>query len=191
MGLADFAGPVALQIGRGHIAAVDDAERVDQFALKLVGAAAVIGQRCDRTHHRHLALVDAVIGFQAPDRDNDRAGNAVFGLDLLDGVGMLLEHLGAFDHAILADHAAGEFFEGLLEDFLVAVGGQHLVVDGEPVERCETRLLDALGGGFLLEVADEAGKTALVIALRGQGRRGRDDHGAGERGGESGVNFRH
>ena len=97
--------------------------------------------------------------------------------------------LGALDQAVARDHAAGELLEALLEHVLAAVGGEHAVVEGQPVERGEAALGDALAGGFLLEVGEEAVEAAFVIALRGQRRRGGDEHGAGKRGGENGVNF--
>ena len=98
--------------------------------------------------------------------------------------GVLLHHLGAFGQPVARNHAAGELLEALLEHALAPVGGEHLVVEGEPVERGKAVLRNALGGGFLLEIGDEAVEAALVIALRGQRRRGGDEHGAGDRGGD-------
>jgi len=102
---------------------------------------------------------------------------------------MLLYQLGALHQTIARYHSAGELFEALLEHALPLVGGEHLVVEGEPVERGEALARDALGGCFPLEVGNEALDAALVIALRGKRRRGGDEHGAGEGGGDNGVNF--
>lgn len=97
--------------------------------------------------------------------------------------------LGALDQAVARDHAAGELLEGLIENVLPPVGGDHAIVDRQAIERGEAALGDALAGGFLLDVGQEAVEAALVIALRGQCRRGGDEHGARENGRYGSVNF--
>ena len=86
---------------------------------------------------------------------------------------------------------AGELLEGLLEHVLAVVGRDHFRVERQPVERGQPAPRNALRGGFLLELADENGKAAGRIALRGRSRRGADEHGAGEGGCEQAQSFRH
>ena len=50
LGLADFAGPGAAHLRWRDIAALDDAQRIHQFGLEHVGAAAIVGQRRQRAH---------------------------------------------------------------------------------------------------------------------------------------------
>src|SRR5664279_4949446 len=140
LGLADFAGPIAFKVRGRHVAAVDDAERVEQFGLEFVGAAAVIGERRDRTHNVHFAQIDTVVGLQSPDSHDHGAGYAVFLFDAPEYVGVLLHHLGAFGQPVARNHAAGKLFEALLEHALTPVGREHLVVDGDPVEGGEAAL---------------------------------------------------
>ena len=55
MGLADFARPGAMHpIGR-KIAAGDEAQRVEQFSLEVVGPAAIIGETRKRADRREIA----------------------------------------------------------------------------------------------------------------------------------------
>jgi hypothetical protein len=94
---------------------------------------------------------------------------------------ILLHQALPLDHAVLRDHAAGKFLEALLEDVLAAVGGEHLVVDSEAVERAQPALRNAALRRVLLEVADEGGEAAFGIALHGERRRGGcGDHRAGK-----------
>ena len=72
---------------------------------------------------------------------------------------MLRQHLVApLVEAALRNHAAGEFLEALLEHVLALVGGEHLVVDGEPVERREALLRNALRAASFLNSVMKAGK---------------------------------
>ena len=82
-------------------------------------------------------------------------------------------------------------FEGLIENVLLAVGGEHAVVDGQTIERGETAFGDALARRFLLEIAEEGFEATRVVALHCERRRCGDKHGAGQRAGENGINFRH
>jgi len=82
----------------------------------------------------------------------------------------------------------------LLEHALAPIGSEHLLVERKPVERGKAVTRNPLGGGFLLEVGDEAVEAALVIALGGERRRGADQHGARDDGGQSEttrINFCH
>src|SRR3984885_14332862 len=72
LGLPDLAGPGAVHVGRRHVAAVDDLERGKYLAAKLVGAAAIVGQRNQRTYGGEVAVAGAEVGLQSPDANETR-----------------------------------------------------------------------------------------------------------------------
>ncbi len=125
--LADFAGEGADHVLQGKIAALDDLQRRQQFALEQFGAAAIMRHGGERADHRHLADVAlAVIGFQPPDRDDDLRRHAEPLLDPRQQRGVTLQHLPADVDAPGADAGGDILLEGLVEGAaLAAVEGQH------------------------------------------------------------------
>ena len=82
MGLSDLARPGAVHLRRAHIAAIDDAQRRQQFAAELLRAG---GNRKPMSPAREWSgkfPVDAAeIGFEPPYGDDHRAGHAELLLD--------------------------------------------------------------------------------------------------------------
>jgi hypothetical protein len=189
LGLAEIAGPVAEHLGRPKVAALDDAKRIRQLRLEHLGAAAIECQRCDRADHLFLAEVDAEVGLEAPDRNDDRARHAELRFDLAQRRAQRLHVTQALGHAFTVDHAAGEFLEGLLEHALALVGGEHRWIERDPVERAQAALRHALGGGVSLELRDEGIEAARCIA--GGAERRCAEHGRQKRGGEKGCHESH
>ena len=73
--LAEFAGPRADHLGGRQVAALDQAQRVEQLGAKSIGAPAIVGERGDRAERRIFAHIGAEIALQAPERDDDRRGH--------------------------------------------------------------------------------------------------------------------
>src|ERR1700712_5026148 len=72
LGLSDFAGESADQSTQGEIAALQDFQRREQFALEQLRAPAIMRHGGEGADHRHLADVAlAEIALQPPDGDHD------------------------------------------------------------------------------------------------------------------------
>src|SRR4029079_14234319 len=94
----ELAGPGATHLRGLQVAAVDDPERLEQFVAEFVGAPAVIGQRCKRAYRLEFAVVDAEIGLQSPDRNDDFAGHAISRFDAPQHRATLLQRSGHARH---------------------------------------------------------------------------------------------
>ena len=152
LGLPDLASPVAAQFGRRHVAAVDDAKHVEEFPAKLVGPAAIMCERRHRADDGELALIDAEVGFQPPDRGEHRRGDAELPFNAGEGRRMLRKQRRTFAQTVGRDHSPGKLLEGLGEDTLAAVAGQrHGVVDHAVQRRCYGPLGNALRRRLALE----------------------------------------
>jgi len=80
--LADLAGIGADHVIQAKVAALQDFQRREQFALEQFGAAAVMRHGREHAKHRQLAHVAlAEIGLQPPDRDQDLPRHAELLLD--------------------------------------------------------------------------------------------------------------
>src|SRR5215471_992946 len=106
--LAELPSPRPDHLVRTQVTAVDDAERIKEFGAKLVRAPTVIGERCERTERRKLALVDAEVGLKSPDRYEHRRGHPKALLDPIEDRTVALEHDLALAQPVARDHAAGE-----------------------------------------------------------------------------------
>src|SRR5262249_25420785 len=146
LSLADLARPGTAHLGGSEVAALDDSQRVHQLGLESLRAPAVVGQTRERADSGKIALVDAVVGLEPPDRGDDRARHPEALLDALERAGELLELARTDAHAVARDHARGELFEGLAEHALLAIARDHFLVVGDAVERAEPALGDAGGG---------------------------------------------
>ena len=78
---AEFAGPVADHVVDGLVAALDDAQRIEQLRAEEVGAAAVIGERGDRAQDFVVAEIGAEVALQAPEGGEHRRRHAVLLFD--------------------------------------------------------------------------------------------------------------
>src|SRR5262249_11807758 len=158
----ELAGPVPDHLARRKIAALDDAQRVEQLRAEEFRPAAIVGERGHRTQDRGSAVVGAEIALQAPECNEHRRGDAVLLVDAREQRGVLLHQPGAGLQAVARYHPVGELQKGLLKDALAVVAVDDGLVEGHAVEPGrDRRARDALGGGFLLE--------ALGPALRGPG----------------------
>ncbi len=129
--LSQFAGPGADHFVRRQVATVDDLQRGDGFARETFGAAAVIGQRNQRTQRRQVAHVGAEIAFQSPERGDDGRRHAVLLLGAGKGSRMRLDRGLALLHPIDCGHAPGELGEHLPEYALAAVAVDDSLVVNE------------------------------------------------------------
>src|SRR5262249_57485743 len=75
LGRAESAGPRALEMIRLDVAARENLQRGEKFLAEIILAAADTGECRRRTDHRALAYLRAVIGFDAPDRRDEVAGD--------------------------------------------------------------------------------------------------------------------
>ena len=175
LGLTDLAGPGAVHVGRIHIAAIDDLQGRDHLRTKLVGPAAVKGERGQRADGGKLARIGAEIGLQSPDGDDHRPRYAVLLLDTRKNRCILLEELRCLGKP-RRNHAVGKLLESLPEHALCVVARDDVRVKGDAAER---RLDGALGYPLRGRLGLEALEPGVEVAAAGRGRRGRHDH-AGE-----------
>ena len=122
-------------------------------------------ERRERAKRRLLALVDAEIGLQPPDRDDDRTRHAELLLDPLQQPAVLDHHVARLGQAAV-DSRRSELLEALLERLLAAVERQHLRIGRKPGERGRGLLGDALRHRVLLEGRDEG--IEIAATLRGR-----------------------
>jgi hypothetical protein len=127
---AEFAGPVAIQVFDALVAALDDAQRVEQLIAEEIGTAAVIGQRRVGGEDFVFAETGAEVAFQAPERGQHRRGDAVLLFDVGEQRGVLLDDGLAVGDAGAAGHAVGELDEGLLEHTLAVIAAHDGGIEG-------------------------------------------------------------
>lgn len=170
--LADLAGEGALEIVQGQVAALHDLQGGDQLALEQLGAAAVVRQRGDGAHHRHLAeIAGAVVALQRPDRHDQLFRHAELALDPRQQLRVAgHQRLGALD-AGRDDARAGVFLEGLAEGVALApVEVHHHGVGREPREGLVDDALRHAGGRRLAaHGGDEGVEVAAALGRIGRG----------------------
>src|SRR5260370_1967788 len=92
--LAGLAGMGADHVAQRKIAELDDLQRGEKLALKQFGAATIMRHRGERADHRQIAHVaGAVIGFEAPDRNDQWTRHAELPLNAREQRRMALQHL--------------------------------------------------------------------------------------------------
>ena len=180
---AEFAGPIADHVLHALVAALHDAQGVEQLLAEEFRTAAVIGERRQRLQDAEISEIAAEVAFQPPERGQHRRRHAVLLFDLGEQRGVLLHLLLAVRDARAADHAVGELQEGLLEHGLALVapddaGIEHQVGRGGRQDLRRNALLQRLG----FELRQPRLEAAGVAAARGHGRaRHRDrEHGDAE-----------
>ena len=172
---AELAGPVADHAVDGLVAALDDAQRVEQLLAEEIRTPAVIGERRQRAEDLVVAEIGAEVALQAPEGDEHRRRHAVFLFDLGEQLGVLLDLGEAVGDAAAAHHAVGELQEGLIEHRLAVVAAHDRRIEGHGRRGFgDHALRDALRGGFLLERVEPALVAAGIVAGGGQ-RRPRHD----------------
>src|SRR5208282_1878142 len=175
LGLADLAGPGAAHVAGAYVAAVDDAQRIQELGPEFVRAAAIVGQRRQRANGRESARVGAEVGFEAPDGDDDRAGHSVLLLDAAEDRAVLLEKPRAARQP-RRHHAAGKLLKALAKDSLRVVARDDAGVVGHAAQRGLDRVLgDVLRGRLFL---DPFKPGAEIAAARRRRRGGRHHRGA-------------
>ena len=132
---AEFAGPVPDHLARPQVAALDDAQRIDQLGAEELRSPAIIGERRDRAQDRIFAVVAAEIALERPEGGDHRRRHAVLLLDTAKQIGMALDHCDAALDAIARRHAVGELQEALLEHALPVIAPHDRRVEGNTVER--------------------------------------------------------
>src|SRR5262249_8444403 len=133
---------------------------------------AVESEAGERADGREVALVDAEVGLQTPDRDQHRPRHAEALLDPLERAGVLLELARADAHAVGRDHARGELLERLFEYALVPVARDDFFVVSDAGERGEPALRDAFAGRLSLEPLEPRLEAAAAARHRVRRRRG-------------------
>src|SRR5690606_1966635 len=114
--LADLAGPAAAKLRGRHVAALDDADRVEELRCEELGAAAVIGERCERTDDREFARgIGTEVSLEAPDRNDDLARHAALPLDAVESRFVSGETLARAAHEGAANATRVELLEAQLE----------------------------------------------------------------------------
>ena len=109
------AGPGAAHLIRLDVAALDDAQCVEQLRPEERAASRVISQCGERRNHRKTAEVVAEIAFQSPEGDQEPGLYPVFLVGAPQQVLVLLEQLAAALDALLVDAQVDIAPEGLGE----------------------------------------------------------------------------
>src|SRR5579872_877012 len=152
---------------------VDDLQSGDQLAAKVAGALAVAAERRQRLDQRARAHRLAIIGFDAPDRGDDRARNAVALLRQSEGAGVFAQAVLAVGDPLVVDEAGEIVPDRRLEFRLVLLQAEDFHVRLHAGGRLvEDRAPDSAMDGLVAN----RGETRGEIRPRGAGRR--------ERGGE-------
>jgi hypothetical protein len=175
--LADFTGPGADHIVRREVAVIDEAQRRLQLGAEHLRPAAVIGERRQRSQRAEFTEIGAEVRLQPPETDKDGTGHPEIALDAGKQIGMLFKQLPTLRHAVVGDHAVGEFEEALREHALPAVGVDDPLVVADAVEIAERGGRDSLDGGFLPERREPALEPLSARALLGRGSPGRHESG--------------
>src|SRR5262249_21118436 len=166
---AEFAGPVANHVFHALVAALDDAQRIEQLLPEEIRPPAIIGERCDRAQNVVLAEVRPEIAFQTPESCQHRGGHAVLLLDLREERPVLLHLVLPGGNAAATDHAIGKLQERLVEDRLAMVAPDNgRVEDHARRRRRDHPRRNALCGSLLLAILEPA----LVAAVGAAGRGG-------------------
>ena len=171
LGLANLAGPSAAHFAGAHVAAVDDAQRIQELGPEFVRAAAIVGQRRQRAKGRESARVGAEVGFEAPDGDNDRARHSVLLLDAAEDRAVLLKKPCPAPQPG-RHHAAGKLLEALVKDSLRVIARDDRMIIGHRAQRRLDRALgNALRRRLLLDPVEPGAEVAAAGCRRRAGRR--------------------
>ena len=121
LGLAELARPGADHFLGAQVAALDQAQRVEQMAAEHLRAAAVVGERRQRLDRLVLALAAAEIALESPERGDHRRRHAEFLFLAREQRLVLLDLGGAVREPSAGQHLVGDLQEVLGEEALPAV----------------------------------------------------------------------
>ncbi len=186
LGVAHGAGPGSDHAVGGDVALVDDAQRGQQFTVRPVAAAALVGQRGERIDGAEAAEVRPVVAFHAPDGGDGLGRHAVARGRRVQGCALFGQHIAAALDA-RGRHGAVQVGPGRARELgLGAVELDHLGQPLRAVQGCgDCFRADAGLQGLLPEARDplrEAGLVGLGGKRGGIGCR-RGGLGRGGRGG--------
>src|SRR5262249_6536937 len=174
--------------GRIEIAALDQAQRVEQMAPEHLGAAAIIGERYQRLDRMIPAHVGAEIAFEPPECGGDGGRHAVLLLGTIEDRLVFADFRSALLEPVGGQHLAGEFEKALREDALAAVDiDDALVVDEIWQGGVDGALGNALRRRFGLEAREPAFEAARRAAVGGCRSRGCGEERCRECGGSAQV----
>src|SRR5262249_37871963 len=168
LGLAELAGPRTDHVRRTQIAALDEAERVEQLGAKAVRAPAVVSERSERAQCAVIAHIRAEVAFQRPERNDDRGRHAELRIDFGDDRRIGLDQGGAALNAIGCGHSIGKFRESLSENTLAAIDIHDALIVSEVGRGGGNGLLrNALRNRLAFELGEP-----FVVSAAGAARRG-------------------
>ena len=121
---AEGAGPGADQAVGRDIAALQDLQRRQELLAEIVAAAADAGERRRRAEHGALAAHGAVVQFDAPDRRDDVAVDAIGALGGGEYRRVLRQELAAAGDALVADQRV-EIVPGRFVEFRLRIEQVH------------------------------------------------------------------
>src|SRR5262249_23592747 len=149
-----------------QIAALDQAQRVEQMSAEHLRAAAIVGEGGQRFDGLVLALPSAEVAFQSPERRNDGSRHAEVLLLASKRRLMLLYVRRAAGQTPAREHLVGDFEEVLGEEALPTVDIDDALIEHEVRRgRSEGRLRNALGRRFLFEIGEPRLEGAGVAAI--------------------------
>src|SRR6266567_1829828 len=164
--LADLPRIGADHVAQRKIAALDDLQRGEKLALKQFGAATIMRHRGERADHRQVAHVaGAVIGFEAPDRNDQWTRHAELPLNAREQRRMALQHLLAALDADGGNAGRGVILEAFAKSAaLAAVEGEHRRIESDAGERVvDDGTRDAGGGGLARNLSDEGAEVPAAL----------------------------
>ena len=172
--LPERPGPGAVELVGRHVAAIDDFQRRHQFRAEIAGPLAEAGKRRQRLHERALAHLRAEIQFDAPDRRENVAADAI-GLFRPSQRARFPSHRRlAVGDPLVIDEGGHIVPDRGLELGLILLEIEHLHIRRKAAEGCvEGRARDAGLGGVGLELRHAAGE----IRVRRRRGDGRGEHG--------------
>ena len=150
LGVPHGAGPRPVEMSRVRIALLQDLQGRDDLSTGEFRLHPRTGQGHERLDHLLVALVGAVVGFHAPDGQNDVLVDTVLGLDLIEQLAILNELLLAHGEALGRNGTVHILAHRLLVFRLVARGLDDFLVVRDPGGRLLERIpTDAgtFGGG--------------------------------------------
>ena len=166
LGLAEFARPGADHLLGAQVAALDQAQRIEQMTAEHVGAAAIIGQRGERFDRMILALAGAEIALQSPEGRDHRGRDAKVLVFAREQRLVLLDLRSAAGQAPAGQHLVGDLEEVLREELLAAVDVDDALVEheiGRSGGDCGRR--NSLGERLLLEGGEPRVEAAGVATI--------------------------
>ena len=147
-----------------NMAFLQDTQRFHQLISEEVGTTRIVGQCHQGLNHIFTAGEVTVVGFYAPDGDNDPGRYAVLGCDLFQGVAVLCQTLTTGLDTPVSDTAIQVHLIGFDKFSLVAI-----VVD-HTLNRCDVHqgliddgIADACRSGFINEGLQPALKFKISL----------------------------